>query len=82
MDELDNSLIKGFEEAMNLRQEADYDMNFSEEGAKETVESARNLLKRTRTILDKEIQDAQQGKPSRIRASHPSQGSLEPTKSS
>ena len=38
--ELESSLIQNYEEAMNLRQEADYDLKFSEEGANETVEGA------------------------------------------
>ena len=38
--ELESSLIQNYEEAMNLRQEADYDLKFSEEGANETVVGA------------------------------------------
>ncbi len=49
--ELQSSLIQSFEEAMNLRQEADYGLKFSEEGAKETVEGARKFFKRTKEIL-------------------------------
>ena len=49
--ELENSLIKGFDEAMNLRQEADYGLTFSEDGAKDTVQTARSFLARAKTIL-------------------------------
>ncbi len=49
--ELENSLIKGFDEAMNLRQEADYGLTFSEDGATDTVRTARSFLARAKTIL-------------------------------
>jgi len=37
--------------AMDLREEADYGMVFSEEGAKEVVEKAKKFLDKTETIL-------------------------------
>lgn len=51
-DELEGSLIKSFEEAMNLRQEADYGLTFSEDGARETVQGARTFLTRAKGILE------------------------------
>ncbi len=42
-DKLDRGLIGAFEQAMELRQEADYGLIFSEEGAMETVEMRRNF---------------------------------------
>ena len=49
--ELEHSLVDGFEEAMNLRQEADYGLKFSEAGAIETIEGAEKLLDRIKEIL-------------------------------
>ena len=49
--ELENSLILSFEQAMDLRQEADYGLKFSEAGAIETVESAEELLKRVEELF-------------------------------
>jgi len=49
--ELGNKLISGFEEGMNLRQEADYGLEFSEEGATETINGAEDLLKKAKEIL-------------------------------
>ncbi len=49
--ELGNHLISKFEEGMELRQEADYGLKFSEEGATETTEGAKDLLKKTKEIL-------------------------------
>ena len=49
--ELENSLILSFEQAMDLRQEADYGLKFSEVGAIETVESAEELLKRVEELF-------------------------------
>jgi len=50
--ELELSLIDGFEEAMNLRQEADYGLKFSEAGATETVEGAERFLGRVKELLE------------------------------
>ena len=49
--ELEHSLVDGFEEAMNLRQEADYGLKFSEAGAIETIEGAEKLLDRIKEIV-------------------------------
>lgn len=50
-DELDLSLIQGFEDAMNLRQTADYGLTFSEEGAIDTIETAEKFLLTTKEVL-------------------------------
>lgn len=49
--DLENSLIESFEEGMDLRQEADYGLKFSEAGALDTIEGAEKLLKRTNELL-------------------------------
>ncbi len=49
--ELENTHLKNFEDAMNLREEADYDFKFSEEGAKETLRNAKNFLNKAKEIL-------------------------------
>lgn len=49
--ELKPSLIDKFEDAMNLRQEADYGLKFSQAGAKETIEGAEEILSATQAIL-------------------------------
>lgn len=49
--ELGSHLISRFEEGMELRQEADYGLKFSEEGAAETTEGAEDLLKKAKEIL-------------------------------
>jgi uncharacterized protein (UPF0332 family) len=49
--ELENSLIRQFEEGMALRQEADYGLKFSETGALETISGAEKLLSKTKEIL-------------------------------
>jgi len=50
--ELEPSLMDGFEEAMNLRREADYGLKFSEAGAAETIESAERFLGRVKELLE------------------------------
>jgi len=50
-DRLETRLIRDFEEAMNLRQEADYGLVFSEEGAKTNADNAEKLLSRVKEIL-------------------------------
>lgn len=50
-DELDLSLIQGFEDAMNLRQTADYGLTFSEEGAIDVIETAEKFLLTTKEVL-------------------------------
>ncbi len=49
--ELENSLIRQFEEGMALRQEADYGLKFSETGALETISGAEKLLSKAKEIL-------------------------------
>jgi uncharacterized protein (UPF0332 family) len=44
-------LIDRFEQSMELRQEADYGLIFSEEGATETIEGADKLLEKTKQLL-------------------------------
>lgn len=44
--ELGEQLINRFEEGMDLRQEADYGLNFSETGAIDVIEGAREFLER------------------------------------
>lgn len=48
---LSEELINSFEEGMELRQEADYGLVFSEEGASETIEGAERFLMRAKEIL-------------------------------
>lgn len=50
--ELTPTLIDRFEDAMNLRQEADYGLKFSPGGAEEVIEGAEELLRATKAILD------------------------------
>jgi len=49
--QLDLSLIQGFEDAMNLRQTADYGLTFSEEGAIDVIETAEKFLLTTKEVL-------------------------------
>jgi uncharacterized protein (UPF0332 family) len=49
--ELQLSLIQGFEDAMNLRQTADYGLTFSEEGAVDVIETAEMFLLKANEIL-------------------------------
>jgi len=50
-DDLECSLIQGFEDAMNLRQTADYGLTFSEEGAIDVIETAENFLLKANELL-------------------------------
>ncbi len=50
-DELELSLIQGFADAMNLRQTADYDLTFSEEGTIDVIKTAEKFLLKTKDIL-------------------------------
>lgn len=52
-DRLEHSLIRGFEDGMYLRQEADYGLKFSETGALDVVENAENFLKKVLGILSR-----------------------------
>jgi uncharacterized protein (UPF0332 family) len=49
--EIEHSLIRGFEDGMYLRQEADYGLKFSESGALDVIENAEKFLKRAIEIL-------------------------------
>lgn len=49
--ELGLTTVNAFRDAMNLRQEADYGLKFSEEGAIETIENAEKFLAKAREIL-------------------------------
>jgi uncharacterized protein (UPF0332 family) len=49
--EIEHSLIRGFEHGMYLRQEADYGLKFSENGALDVIENAEKLLERALAIL-------------------------------
>jgi len=49
--ELGLSMINSFRNAMDLRQEADYGLKFSEASATETIENAGKLLARVKEIL-------------------------------
>lgn len=49
--ELGLTMVNAFRDAMDLRQEADYGLKFSEAGASETIEAAEKLLARVKEIL-------------------------------
>jgi uncharacterized protein (UPF0332 family) len=49
---LEPSMVDAFEEAMNLRQEADYGLKFSKAGASEVVEEAELFLRRVKELLN------------------------------
>lgn len=49
--ELGLTMVNAFRDAMDLRQEADCGLKFSEAGATETIETAEKLLARVREIL-------------------------------
>lgn len=49
--ELGRELIARFEQGMDLRQEADYGLKFSETGALETLEGAEEFLKKAKELL-------------------------------
>ena len=49
--EIGIEIIKAFEDAMNLREEADYGLTFSEAGAFEAVKAAEAFLKKTKEVL-------------------------------
>jgi uncharacterized protein (UPF0332 family) len=48
---IEHSLIREFEHCMYLRQEADYGLKFSENGAMDVIETAERFLERTAAIL-------------------------------
>jgi len=49
--QLESELIQNFDEAMTLREEADYGLIFSEEGATSIVNNAEKFLNRVKEIL-------------------------------
>jgi uncharacterized protein (UPF0332 family) len=49
--DIEHSLIREFEHGMYLRQEADYGLKFSKNGALDVIETAEKLLERAKTIL-------------------------------
>jgi len=49
--ELEEDVIRSFEEAMSLREEADYGLIFSEEGATEVINNAERFLKKAKELL-------------------------------
>lgn len=49
--QLESELIENFEEAMSLREEADYGLVFSEEGATSIVNNAGKFLNKVKEIL-------------------------------
>jgi uncharacterized protein (UPF0332 family) len=49
--QIESELIQDFEEAMSLREEADYGLIFSEEGATGIVNNAEKFLGRVKEIL-------------------------------
>jgi len=51
--EIETSLIRQFEECMNLRQEADYGLTFSENGALDAIDGAEKLLAKSKQILER-----------------------------
>ncbi|MBI4232297.1 hypothetical protein HY605_03625 [Candidatus Peregrinibacteria bacterium] len=51
LDKLGKELVNTFENAMELRQEADYGLKFSEEGAIETIEGAEAFLAKAKALL-------------------------------
>ena len=52
LDQLGGSYVRAFEEGMDLRQEADYGLRFSETAAVDVVENAEKFLQRTKEILE------------------------------
>jgi len=50
---LDESLVSEFHDAMVLREDADYHGKFSREGAEVSIGSAKQFLKKAKTLLSK-----------------------------
>ena len=50
--ELTSEILRDFDEAMNLREEADYGLVFSEEAAISTVDTAGKFLQKAKEILN------------------------------
>ena len=53
--ELGNSFIRLFEDSMHIREDADYDMKFSEKSALDIIEGAEDFLEKAREILKQSI---------------------------
>lgn len=49
--ELEQELVRSFEQGMELRERADYGLEFSESGATETIEGAEKFLRRAKELL-------------------------------
>jgi uncharacterized protein (UPF0332 family) len=49
--ELEHELVRSFEQGMELREQADYGLEFSELGAMETIEGAEKFLQRAKELL-------------------------------
>ena len=49
--ELEEKFIRSFEDAMDLREEADYGLEFSKSGAERVIEDAEDFLSRVKQIL-------------------------------
>jgi len=49
--ELEQELIRSFEQGMELREQADYGLEFSKSGATETIEGAEKFLHRAKELL-------------------------------
>lgn len=49
--ELERKYLKNFEDAMTLREEADYEFKFSEPGASETIKNAKEFLNKVKDLL-------------------------------
>ena len=50
--EMDAQLVRDLLNAMNLREAADYEAEFSESGAKAVIASAEKFIEKAATILD------------------------------
>ena len=50
--ELTSEILQDFDEAMNLREEADYGLVFSEEASTRIVDNAEKFLQKTKEILN------------------------------
>ncbi len=48
---LDGNFIRNFEDAMDLREQADYEFKFSKESAEDVFENAEKFLEKTQRIL-------------------------------
>ena len=49
---MDAQLVRDFLNAMNLREAADYEAEFSQSGAKAVIASAEKFIEKATTILD------------------------------